>query len=339
MSYSMRVHAYGGPEMLKWEESQTPEPGPGQAKIQHHAVGLNYIDVYFRSGMYKAPEMPFVPGQEGAGQVLAVGEGVTDIAVGDRVAYAGPLGAYAEERIIPADRLVKLPDSIDYPVAAAMMLQGLTVQYLFRKTYPVTPDTVMLFHAAAGGVGLIACQWAKAIGATLIATAGSDEKLELAKAHGAAHGINYRTENFAQRVREITGGAGVDVVYDSVGKDTFPASLDCLKPRGLWVSFGSASGPVPAFEMALLAQKGSLFATRPVLMNHIAKREELVAAAAELFDMVRTGKVRINVNQTYPLKAAATAHADLEARKTTGSTVFLIDQVVRPLGTHAHRDG
>jgi len=339
MSYSIRVHAYGGPEVLKWEESQTPEPGPGQAKIQHLAVGLNFIDVYFRSGLYKAPEMPFVPGQEGAGVVLAVGEGVTDIAVGDRIAYAGPLGAYAEERLILADRLVKLPDAIDYPVAAAMMLQGLTVQYLFRKTYPVTPDTVMLFHAAAGGVGLIACQWAKAIGATLIATVGSDDKAELSRAHGATHVINYRTENFAERVREITGGKGVDVVYDSVGKDTFPGSLDCLKPRGMWVSFGSSSGPVPPFEMALLSQKGSLFATRPTLMTYVAKREDLLSASAELFDMVRTGKVRINVNQTYPLRSAATAHADLEARKTTGSTVFLIDQVVRPLGTHAHRDG
>jgi NADPH2:quinone reductase len=339
MSYSMRVHAYGGPEVLKWEESQAPEPGPGQAKIQHHAVGLNYIDVYYRTGLYKVPQMPFVPGQEGAGVVISVGEGVTDIAVGDRVAYAGPLGAYAEQRVIAADRLVKLPDAIDYSVAAAMMLQGLTVQYLLRKTYPVTPDTVVLFHAAAGGVGLIACQWAKAIGATLIGTVGSEDKAELARTYGAAHVINYRTENFVERVREITGGKGVDVVYDSVGKDTFPGSLDCLKPRGMWVSFGNSSGPVPPFEMSMLGQRGSLFATRPSIAHYTARREDLLSASAELFDMVRSGKVRINVNHTYPLQAAATAHAELEARKTTGSTVFLVDHVVRPLSTHAHRDG
>jgi NADPH2:quinone reductase len=339
MSYSMRVHAHGGPEVLTWQETQTPEPGPGQAKIQHHAVGLNFIDVYYRSGLYKAPEMPFVPGQEGAGVVTAVGGGVTDIAVGDRVAYGfGPLGAYSEERLIPADRLVKLPDAIDYSVAAAMMLQGLTVQYLFRKTFPVTADTVMLFHAAAGGVGLIACQWARAIGATMIATAGSEEKMELARKHGATHVINYRTENFVERVREITGGKGVDVVYDSVGKDTFPGSLDCLRPRGMWVSFGNSSGPVPPFEMTMLGQRGSLFATRPSLGHYVAEREELLAAAADLFDMVRSGKVHINVNQTYSLSAAATAHADLEARRTTGSTVFLVDHVVRPLSTQARRE-
>jgi NADPH2:quinone reductase len=339
MSYSIRVHAHGGPEVLKWEETQTPEPGTGQAKIRHHAIGLNFIDVYYRNGLYKPPEMPFVPGQEGAGVVTAVGEGVTDIAVGDRVAYAGPLGAYSEERVIPADRLVKLPDAIDYPVAAAMMLQGLTVQYLLRKTYPVTQDTVLLFHAAAGGVGLIASQWAKAIGATLIGTVGSDDKAELAKAHGATHVINYRTENFVERVREITGGKGVDVVYDSVGKDTFPGSLDCLKPRGLWVSFGNSSGPVTAFEIGLLAQKGSLFATRPVLGHYVAEREDLLSASAELFEMVKTGKVHINVNQTYTLAGAAAAHADLEARRTTGSTVFLVDHVVRPLSTQARREG
>jgi NADPH:quinone reductase len=339
MSYSIRVHAPGGPEVLTWEETETPEPGPGQAKVEHHAIGLNYIDVYYRSGLYKAPQLPFVPGQEGAGVVTAIGEGVTDVAVGDRVAYAGPLGAYSEERVIAADRLVKLPNTIDYSVAAAMMLQGLTVQYLLRKTYPVTPDTVMLFHAAAGGVGLIASQWAKAIGATLIGTVGSDDKAELARSHGATHVINYRTENFVERVREITGGKGVDVVYDSVGKDTFPGSLDCLKPRGMWVSFGNSSGPVPAFELGLLGQKGSLFATRPSISHYTAQREELLAASAELFEMVRSGKVHINVNQTYSLSAAANAHADLEARKTTGSTVFLIDKVVRAINTHPHRGG
>jgi NADPH2:quinone reductase len=338
MSYSMRVHAYGGPEVLTWEQVATPEPGPEQAKIVHHAVGLNYIDTYHRSGLYKQPSLPFVPGSEGAGVVIAVGEGVTDIAVGDRVAYASVIGAYSEERLIPADRLVKLPDNIDFTTAAAMMLQGLTVQYLLRKTYPVGPDTVMLFHAAAGGVGLIACQWAAALGATIIGTVGSEEKAELARAHGVTHVINYSTENFVDRVREITGGKGVDVVYDGVGKDTFPASLDCLRPRGLWVSFGNASGPVPAFEMAILSAKGSLFATRPTLGHHIAGRAALLEASEELFDMVRKGKVRIKVNQTYQLSAAANAHRDLEARKTTGSTVFLVDQVVKSFGIMARRE-
>jgi NADPH2:quinone reductase len=339
MSYSMRVHEYGGPDVLKWENVTVPEPGPGQAKIRHHAVGLNFIDVYQRSGLYKQPEMPFIPGSEGAGVVLAVGEGVTDIAVGDRVAYGSAVGAYCEERLIPADRLVKLPAEIEFTTAAAMMLQGLTVQYLLRKTYPVTAETVMLFHAAAGGVGLIAMQWASYLGATIIGTAGSEEKAALAKAHGATHIINYSTENFVERVREITGGKGVDVVYDSVGKDTFPASLDCLKPRGLWVSFGNSSGPVPPFEMGILSQKGSLFATRPTLFHHVATRPDLLEASAELFGLVKSKHVRINVNQTYPLSGAANAHRDLEARKTTGSTVLLVDQIVKPLGTVAMRQG
>jgi NADPH:quinone reductase len=338
MSYSMRVHEYGGPEVLKWEEVPVSEPGPGQAKIRHHAVGLNFIDIYQRSGLYK-PELPFVPGSEGAGVVLAVSEGVTDIAVGDRVAYGTNIGSYCEERLIPADRLVKLPDEIDFTTAAAMMLQGLTVHYLLRKTHRVTPETVMLFHAAAGGVGLIAMQWASHIGATVIGTVGSDEKAALAKAHGATHVINYSKENFVERVREITGGKGVDVAYDSVGKDTFPASLDCLKPRGLWVSFGNSSGPVPPFEMGILSQKGSLFATRPTLFNYVATRPELLEASAELFDMVKNKHVRINVNQTYPLSAAATAHRDLQDRKTTGSTVLLVDHVVKPLNTVANRQG
>lgn len=338
MSFSIRVHAYGGPDVLKWEDVGVPEPGPGQAKIRHAAVGLNYIDVYHRTGLYKQPEMPFIPGSEGAGVVLAVGEGVTDIAPGDRVAYASVIGAYSEERLIAADRLVKLPDAIDDTQAAAMMLQGLTVQYLLRKTYPVGPETVLLWHAAAGGVGLIACQWASHLGATVIGTAGSPEKAEMAKAHGATHVIDYAQENFVERVREITDGKGVDVVYDSVGKDTFPGSLDCLKPRGMWVSFGNASGPVPPFEMGILAQKGSLFTTRPTLGSYIAKREELLEAAGELFDMVQSGRVRINVNQTYSLQQAANAHRDLEARKTTGSTVLLTDQIVRPFGTKAMRE-
>jgi NADPH2:quinone reductase len=339
MSYAIRVHAYGGPDVLKWEEAAVPEPGPGQAKIRHEAVGLNFIDVYHRTGLYKSAEMPFTPGSEGAGVVLAVGEGVADIAPGDRVAYAGAIGAYAEERLIPADRLVKLPDAIDFTTAAAMMLQGLTVRYLLRQTYPVGRETVMLFHAAAGGVGLIATQWASHLGATIIATVGSAEKAELAKSHGATHVVNYREENFVERVREITGGRGVDVVYDSVGKDTFPGSLDCLKPRGLWVSFGNSSGPVPPFEMTILAQKGSLFATRPTLAHHIATRPELLAAAQELFEMVQSGRVRIGVNQTYSLQQAANAHRDLEERKTTGSTVLLTDHIVKPLGTRPMREG
>jgi NADPH:quinone reductase len=339
MSYSMRVHDYGGPEVLKWEEVAVGEPGPGQAKIQHQAVGLNFIDVYHRIGLYKQPAMPFVPGSEGAGVVLAVGEGVTDIAPGDRVAYGTTIGAYSEERLIPADRLVKLPDEIDFTTAAAMMLQGMTVHYLLRKTYRVTPETVMLFHAAAGGVGLIAMQWASHLGATIIGTAGSEEKAALAKSHGATHVINYSRENFVERVREITGGKGVDVVYDSVGKDTFPASLDCLKQRGMWVSFGNSSGPVPPFEMAILSQKGSLFATRPTLQHYVGTREQLLEASQDLFDMVKNRRVRINVNQTYPLSAAATAHRDLEERKTTGSTVFLVDHLVKPLSTMANRQG
>jgi NADPH:quinone reductase len=338
MSYSMRVHAYGGPEVLAWEQVKVEEPGPGQAKIAHTAVGLNFIDTYHRSGLYKQPELPFVPGSEGAGTVLAVGEGVTDIAVGDRVAYASVIGAYSEERLIPADRLVKLPDAIDFTTAAAMMLQGLTVHYLLRKTHIVGPETVMLLHAAAGGIGLIASQWASALGATVIGTVGSEEKAALAKSHGCAHVINYSTENFVERVKEITGGKGVDVVYDGVGKDTFPGSLDCLKPRGLWVSFGNASGPAPAFEPAILAAKGSLFATRPLLAHYIATRPELLAAAEELFEVVRKGTVRINVNQTYPLSHAANAHRELEARKTTGSTVFLVDHIVRSFGSHARRE-
>jgi NADPH2:quinone reductase len=337
MSFAIRVHAYGGPEVLTWEQVDVPAPGPGQAKIRHKAVGLNFIDTYHRSGLYPQPKFPFVPGSEGAGTVVEVGEGVTDVAVGDRVAYAGVIGAYCEERLIAADRLIKLPDSIDFNTAAAMMLQGMTVQYLLRSTYRVGPQTVMLLHAAAGGIGLIASQWAAALGATIIGTVGSEEKAQLAKSHGVTHVINYAKENFVERVREITGGKGVDVVYDSVGKDTFPGSLDCLKLRGMWVTFGNSSGPVPPFEPAILAQKGSLFMTRPTLMSYTATRAELLASAQELFDVVKSGKVRISVNQTYQLSAAAAAHRDLEARKTTGSTVFLVDQVVRPLNTMARR--
>jgi len=268
-------------------------------------------------------ELPFVPGSEGAGVVVEVGPDVTAVAPGDRVAYAGPMGSYAEERLIPADRLVKLPDGIDFKTAAAMMLQGMTVQYLIKRTYAVGPGTTLLWHAAAGGVGLIAMQWASHLGATIIGTAGSDEKTALAKANGCTHVINYNRESFVERVREITGGKGVDVVYDSVGKDTFPGSLDCLRPRGMWVSFGNASGSVPPFEIMLLAQKGSLFATRPSLAHYTAAREELMATANSLFDVVLKGIVKITVNHTYALSAAADAHRDLEARKTTGSIVLL----------------
>lgn len=323
MVKAIRIHAYGGPEEMRWEDVTVGDPGPGEVRVRNRAVGLNYIDTYHRTGYYKLPSLPAVLGMEGAGEVVSTGPGVTEFKPGDRVAYANPPGAYAEERLIPAGRIVALPDSVDYKTAAAMMLQGMTVRYLFRETYRVKPETVMLFHAAAGGVGLIACQWARHIGATLIATAGSPEKLELARAHGATHLINYRTEDFVARVKEITGGAGCDVVYDAVGKDTFPGSLDCLKPRGLWVSFGGASGSVPPFDIGMLSAKGSLYATRPTLMTYTASRADLVATASELFDMVGRGIVRINVNQTYPLSAAADAHRDLQARKTTGSTVLL----------------
>jgi NADPH:quinone reductase len=323
MAHAIRVHTTGGPQVLTWEEVAVGDPGPGEVLLRQRAVGLNYIDTYFRSGLYKLPHLPAVIGMEGAGTVAAVGAGVTDLKVGDRVAYAGVLGGYAEERLIAADRLVKLPDDIDDTTAAAMMLQGMTVRYLLRETYRCTPETVLLFHAAAGGVGLIACQWARAIGATMIGTVGSPEKAELAKEHGCTHVINYRTEDFVPRVKEITGGKGCDVVYDSVGKDTFPASLDCLKPKGFWISFGSSSGPVPPFDLALLSAKGSLYATRPSLMTYIAHRADLIANAGELFAMVGKGAVRINVKRTYPLREAEAAHRDLEARKTTGSIVLV----------------
>ncbi len=323
MSHAIRVHTLGGPEVLLWEEVEVPAPGPGQAKIRHHAVGVNFIDIYHRTGLYKTAELPFVPGSEGAGVVLEVGPDVGELAPGDRVAYAGPVGAYAEERLIPADRLVKLPDAIAFETAAAMMLQGMTVQYLITRTYSIGPETTLLWHVAAGGVGLIAMQWAAHLGATIIGTVGSDEKAALAEAHGCTHVINYTREDFVERVREITGGRGCDVVYDSVGKDTFPASLDCLRPRGMWVSFGNASGTVPPFEITLLGQKGSLFTTRPSLFHYVAARGELVATANDLFDVVQQGIVKIAVNHTYPLGAAADAHRDLEARRTTGSIVLI----------------
>jgi len=324
MSKAMRIHQYGGPEVLRWEEVEVGDPGPGQVRVRHGAVGLNYIDIYHRTGLYPLPALPWTLGMEGAGRVEAVGEGVTEFQVGDRVAYASPpVGAYAETRLIAADRVVALPDAIDDRTAAAMMLQGMTAHYLLRRTYRVQPGDTILLHAAAGGVGLIASQWARSLGATVIGTVGSDEKAELARAHGCHHVIVYSRENFVERVREITHGQGVAVVYDSVGKDTFMGSLDCLQPMGMMVSFGNASGPAPPFEPGILAAKGSLFFTRPTLMTYTAKREDLVASAGELFYVVGSGAVNIEVRQTYPLADAAQAHRDLEARKTTGSTVLL----------------
>ncbi len=321
MARAIRIHEHGGPEKLKFEDVDVGDPGPGEVRLRQRAAGINFIDTYQRSGLYKLPSLPAVLGMEGAGDVVAVGPGVTELKEGDRVAYANPIGAYSEERLAPANRMVKLPDAISYETAAAMMLQGMTVRYLLRETFKVGPDTVMLFHAAAGGVGLIACQWAKALGATIIGTVSSKEKADLARTNGCTHVIDYKLENFVERVKEITGGRGCDVVYDGVGRDTFPGSLDCLKPRGLWVSFGNASGPVPPFELTVL--KGSLFATRPSLFAYTAERSELVANAADLFQMVTSGKLKIAVNHTYPLSEAAQAHRDLEARKTTGSIILV----------------
>jgi NADPH2:quinone reductase len=322
MVHAIRIHQNGGPEVMKWDSVEVGEPGPGQVRLKQHAVGVNYIDTYHRSGLYKMP-LPMVIGSEGAGEVTAVGAGVTDFKVGDRGAYAGAVGGYAEERLMPADRLVKLPASIEYKTAAAMMLQGMTVRYLLRQTYKVDKNTTMLLHAAAGGIGLIASQWAKHLGATIIGTVSTPDKAELAKAAGCTHVINYKTEDFVKRTRELTDGQGVDVVYDAVGKDTYPGSLDCLKPLGLFVSFGNASGPITNFDILLLSSKGSLYATRPTLVTYTAKRADLLANANELFDVVSKGIVKINVNHTYPLKDAAQAHKDLEGRKTTGSIVLL----------------
>ncbi len=321
MAGAIRIHEHGGPDVLRYEEVEVGHPGPGQVRLRQTAIGVNYIDTYQRTGLYKLPALPAVLGMEGAGVVIEMGEGVLGLKPGDRVAYASCPGAYAAERLAPADRLVKLPDSITDETAAAMMLQGMTVRYLFRETFKVGPGTVMLFHAAAGGVGLIACQWARALGATIIGTTSSAEKSTLATANGCTHVINYKTENFVERVKDITGGKGCDVVYDSIGKDTFPGSLDCLKPKGLWASFGNASGPVPPFELTAL--KGSLFATRPSLFAYTAERAALLANASELFEMVGSGKVKIAVNHSYSLSKTADAHRDLEGRKTTGSIVLI----------------
>ena len=323
MVKAIRIHEPGGPDVLRYEDVEVPAPGVGEVLLQQKACGLNYIDVYQRMGVYPL-SYPATIGMEGMGVVEAVGEGVSAFKPGDRVAYAdNPPGAYAEARVMPSDRLVKLPDDIDDQTAAAMMLQGMTVEYLIRRTFKVNKGDTVLFHAAAGGVGLIACQWLNHIGATVIGTVGSAEKAELAKAHGCHHTINYRSEDFVTRVKELTDGKGVPVVYDSVGKDTFDGSLDCLKPRGTMVLFGAASGPVPPFDPNVLAKKGCLYLTRPSLMVYNKEREELEACAAALFAMVTSGKGKIEVNQTYPLSETAQAHRDLEARKTTGSTVLL----------------
>ena len=322
MPHAMRIHEAGGPENLKWEEVEVGNPGPGQVRVRNTAVGLNYVDTYQRSGLYPMP-MPFTLGSEGAGVVEAVGPKVKDLKVGDRVAYSGPIGAYAEELLRPADRLVKIPAGVDDKTAAAMMLKGLTTQYLLRRTFRVKKGDTILMHAAAGGVGLILCQWAKALGATVIGTVGSDDKVALAKKAGCKHVIVTSKENFVERVKAITKGKGVPVVYDGVGKDTFMGSLDCLSPLGYMVSFGNASGAVPPFNAGILAQKGSLFLTRPTLNTYCAAREDLVKAARDLFTVVKSGKVKISINQTYPLSEAAQAHRDLESRKTTGSTVLI----------------
>ena len=324
MVAAVRVHKYGGPEVLTFEDVEVGQPGQGQIRVKHHACGVNFIDTYFRSGAYPSPVgLPFVAGNEAAGEVTAVGPGITDFAVGDRVAYVVALGAYAAERLMPAERAVKLPKEISYEQAAGMMLKGMTAQYLLNRTFKVEKGSTILMHAAAGGVGQILCQWANALGATVIGTVGSKDKAEIAKAHGCHHTILYRDEDFVARVKEITGGKLCDVVYDGIGKTTFPASLDCIRPLGMFVSFGASSGQIEAFNIGILQQKGSLFATRPTLNTYVAKREDLVATANDLFKVVTSGKVKIPINQKYSLKDAAKAHRDLESRETTGSSVLI----------------
>ena len=327
MSRAVRIEQTGGPEQLKLVDVQVGEPGPGQIRIRHKAIGLNFIDVYHRTGLYTLP-LPLQIGMEASGVVEAVGEGVTHLKAGDRAAYASqPPGSYCEARVMPAMNVCKLPDAIDFETGAAMMLKGLTAQYLLKRTLPqggLKPGDMALFHAAAGGVGLIACQWAKVLGLQLIGTAGSDEKCALAKSHGAAHVINYAKEDFKERVKEITGGKGVKVVYDSVGKDTWEKSLDCLAPLGLMASFGNASGPVPPFAPGILGAKGSLYVTRQTLFSHITSRENTQAMADDLFEVVASGKVKIRIDQRYPLEQVQQAHRDLEARKTTGSTILTL---------------
>ena len=324
MSRVIRFHQTGGPEVLKLETVEVGAPGPGQARVRHSHIAVNFIDVYFRTGQYPVPGFPSGLGSDAVGIVEAVGEGVSDIRVGDRVGYLlGPLGAYADVRVMPADVLIPLPDGISDSTASTLIMKGMTAQYLFRQVYPLKGGETILFHAAAGGVGLIACQWAKALGVTMIGTVGSDEKAALAKAHGCTHTINYNKEDFVARVKEITGGKGVPVVYDSIGVDTWTKSLDCLSPMGMMVSYGSASGPVPPFSLQELASRGSLFVTRPTLFSYTATRSDLEATAGELFDVVASGKVKIEINQRYALKDAQQAHIDLESRKTTGSTILI----------------
>jgi NADPH:quinone reductase len=323
MAKVIQISRTGGPEVLEYVDAEIPAPGPGEARVRQAAIGINFIDIYFRTGLYPHP-LPCGLGMEGAGVVEAVGEGVTSVKVGDRVAYAARiLGAYAEVRNMPAAVLVRLPDAVSFETAAAIMLKGLTVQYLFKRTVGLKAGDTILFHAAAGGVGLIACQWARALGVNMIGTVGSDEKAALARANGCAHVINYNTENFVERVNEITGGKKVPVVFDSIGKDTFKGSLDCLRPLGMMVSFGSASGPVADFSLNELASRGSLFITRPTLFAYTAQREDLEAMAADLFHMVESGAVKIDISRTYKLADAAQAHIDLESRKTTGSSILL----------------
>lgn len=324
MSKVIKIHAHGGPEALSWEDGDPGRPGPGEALVRHTAIGLNFLDTYYRSGLYPAPYgLPLVPGSEAAGKVVEVGEGVGWLKPGDRVAYATPIGAYAEERVIAADRLVKVPDGVTDEQAAAMMLKGMTAHYLLHRTFQVKPGDTILCHAAAGGVGLILGQWASHIGATAIGTAGSAEKVELARAHGYDHVIDYREQDFVAEVRRITDGRLCDVVYDSVGKDTYMGSLDCLRPLGLFACFGQSSGPIPPFDLSILARKGSLFVTRPTLFVYVAKRQDLEASAAALFDVVASGAVKVTINQRYALKDAARAHADLESRKTSGATILI----------------
>jgi NADPH2:quinone reductase len=324
MVAAVRVHKYGGPEVLTYEDVEVSAPGAGQVRIRNHACGLNFIDTYFRSGLYPSPGgVPFIGGNEGAGEIVAVGAGVSEFKAGDRVGYVSELGSYTAELIMPADRVVKLPQGISYDQAAGMMLKGMTVEYLLNRTFKVQKGMNVLIHAAAGGIGLIACQWANHLRANVIGTVGSKEKAELAKANGCHHTILYREEDFPAKVKEITGGKLCEVVYDGVGKATFPASLDCIKPLGMFVSFGNASGSVEPFSINILQQKGSLFATRPTLNTYAAKREDLVAIANDLFDVVASGKVKIPVNQKYALKDTQQAHRDLEARKTTGSTILI----------------
>jgi NADPH:quinone reductase len=320
----VRVHKVGGPEVLTHEDIAVPAAGPGQIRVKQHAIGVNFVDTYFRSGLYPAPGgLPFVAGNEAAGEVVEVGFGVSEFKRGDRVAYVQGPGCYAAERLVPADRVVKLPDNISYEQAAGMMLKGMTVEYLVRRTFKVAKGTTVLMHAAAGGVGLILCQWANHLGGNVIGTVGSKDKAALAHANGCHHTILYRDEDFVPRVKEITSGKLCDVVYDGIGKETFPASLDCIRPLGMFVSFGSASGPIEAFNINLLQSKGSLFATRPTLNTYGAKREDLLSMAKELFEVVGSGAVKIPVNQTYALRDAAKAHRDLESRATTGSSILI----------------